>query len=170
MVTREQMDTLSLRVGTVLELVSELRVENSQLTAAIEQMKVRQEQSERRIDDQSKELLRLREQLEERNQRLNEMILKEEELENYVMQLIGQIDQIKLSAHQAQFVRAAEAKIDGAMPVPADANAHAPLDVFELDFANDSVTIQETSMDTINLNGSNGKALEVIVEDRAGDR
>ncbi|MCR9144178.1 MAG: hypothetical protein NXI24_18160 [bacterium] len=146
MVTREQMDTLSSRVGNVLELVGDLRIENSQLAAEVEQLKTRHDQSERKIEEQAKESKRLREQLEERNQKLNEMIVREEEFENYMLQLIGQVDHVKLADFQNQFAELSQKKIDGEFQAPESGETGDPLEVLEVAYDSDKISVNQSEL------------------------
>lgn len=173
MVTREQMDTLSSRVGSVLELVGDLRIENSQLSAEIEQLKTRHDQSERKIEEQAKESKRLREQLEERNQKLNEMIVREEEFENYIMQMIGQVDHVKLAEFQNQFAELNRMKIEGEFQAPEGTPAPGePLEVVEVEYGAENIQVNSAQFMEIDADGGldmNGEEPAEIYLDDQGD-
>lgn len=172
MVTREQMDTLSSRVGNVLELVGDLRIENSQLGAEVEQLKSRHDQSDRKIEEQAKESKRLREQLEERNQKLNEMIVREEEFENYMLQLIGQVDHVKLAEFQNQFAELARMKIEGEFKAPEATDSGDPLEVLEVEYGEENITVSQSQLVEIDTDGDlemNGGDTTEIFLDEKGD-
>ena len=168
MVTREQMDTLTTRVSSVLELVSELRIENSHLKAEVEQLKERQDQSDRKIEEQAKESMRLREQLEERNAKLNEMILKEEELENFMLQVIGQMDQVRLSEYQKEFVRVADLKSEGGLAESAapTGGAQTPAELLQVDIQqNGAFSVESSTEDQVSVDLDEGRGMEVVFDD-----
>ncbi len=164
MVTREQMDTLSLRVGNILELVSDLRVENSQLKAEIEELKVKHEQYDRKVEEQGKETRRLREQLDERNHKLNQLLLKEEELENFLLQIIGQMDSVGLAEFQKQFAEVGELRIQGDLPEPTPAPKDvSPAAIVEVAFGSDGIEVSEATMADGDFQIDPGNSVEVMV-------
>lgn len=170
MVTREQMDTLASRVGNVLELVGDLRIENSQLSAEVEQLKSRHDQSERKIEEQAKESKRLREQLEERNQKLNEMIVREEEFENYMLQLIGQVDHVKLAEFQNQFAELAQKKINGDFEAPATPAPGEPLEVVDVSYGENNISVNQSELVEIeaagDINVDGEDTTEIFLDDQ----
>ena len=167
MVTREQMDLLSTRVSGVLELISDLRVENSHLKAEVDQLEQRRDQCERKIDEQTKESIRLREQLEERDKKLNEMVLKEEELENFMLQMIGQMDGVRLQEYQKEFLKVADMQA-GIEPrdeasAPVDTT---PAEVLQVEYDTDGgVVVETTTADRVDFEPESDRALEVVFDE-----
>src|SRR5689334_15358001 len=95
MITLEQLEQLEGRIVKALELISDLRVENSHLESEADRLKASNDQLKLAAEEREKEALKWQQQLQEATQELSRLKSKEQELETRILSIIAKLDNLK---------------------------------------------------------------------------
>ena len=95
MITMEQLENLEGRIVKALELISDLRIENSQLDSKVDNLESNNEQLKIKTDEKIKQAEHLEIQLQEATGELGQLKSKEKALETKILQIIAKLDNIK---------------------------------------------------------------------------
>ena len=91
----EQLEKLEGRIIKALELISDLRIENSQMESKLDVFKSDNEQLKLTNEQKTKEAQKLETQLEEATVELNELKSREQGIETKILQIIAKLENIK---------------------------------------------------------------------------
>ena len=95
MLSMQQLEELEARVIKALQLITDLRTENSRLEADAEKYKAEAEEARLSLEEREQEILRIQKELDETTKQLNELREKEEVLEKKVIGLLGKMDALQ---------------------------------------------------------------------------
>ena len=95
MVTMEQLEQLEGRIVKALELISDLRVENSHLETESERLKTTNDQLRLTAEERERDAQKWQQQLQEATQELSRLKSKEQELETRILSIIAKLDNLK---------------------------------------------------------------------------
>jgi predicted RNase H-like nuclease (RuvC/YqgF family) len=92
MLSMQQLEELEARVIKALQLISDLRTENSRLESDAEHYKAEAEEARLSLEEKEQEILRIQNELDDTTRQLAELREKEEILEKKVIALLGKMD------------------------------------------------------------------------------
>ena len=92
MITMQQLEELESRVIKALQLIGDLRTENSKLENENEEIKGELEEARLSLEEKEQEVEKIRKELDEATRELEELNAKEEVLEKKVIGLLGKLD------------------------------------------------------------------------------
>ncbi len=92
MISMQQLEELENRVVKALQLISDLRTENSKLENENEEIKGELEETKLSLEEKEQEIERIRKELDHATIELEELNAKEEVLEKKVIALLGKLD------------------------------------------------------------------------------
>ena len=95
MITMEQLEKLEGRIVKALDLISDLRIENSQLESKVDTFELNNQQLKLKAEEKIKEAENLEKQLQEATGELNKLKSREQELETKILQIIAKLDNLK---------------------------------------------------------------------------
>ena len=95
MITVEQLDQLEGRIVKALEIISDLRIENSQLESKADSLEANNEELKIKTDEKIKAAEQLEQQLKEATTELSQLRSKEQEIETKILQIIAKLDNVK---------------------------------------------------------------------------
>ena len=94
MISMQQLEELENRVVKALQLISDLRTENSKLENENEEIKSELEEAKLSLEEREQEIERIRKELDDATRELEELNAKEEILEKKVVSLLGKLDDL----------------------------------------------------------------------------
>ena len=94
MISMQQLEELENRVVKALQLISDLRTENSKLENENEEIKSELEEARLSLEEREQEIERIRKELDDATRELEELQAKEEVLEKKVVSLLGKLDDL----------------------------------------------------------------------------
>lgn len=94
MISMQQLEELENRVVKALQLISDLRTENSKLENENEEIKSELEEAKLSLEEREQEIERIRKELDDATRELEELQAKEEVLEKKVVSLLGKLDDL----------------------------------------------------------------------------
>jgi DNA repair exonuclease SbcCD ATPase subunit len=92
MISMQQLEELESRVVKALQLIGDLRTENSKLENENEEIKGELEEAKLTLEEKEQEVEKIRKELDEATRELEELNAKEEVLEKKVIGLLGKLD------------------------------------------------------------------------------
>ena len=92
MISMQQLEELESRVIKALQLIGDLRTENSKLENENEEIKGELEEARLSLEEKEQEVEKIRKELDEATRELEELNAKEEVLEKKVIGLLGKLD------------------------------------------------------------------------------
>jgi DNA repair exonuclease SbcCD ATPase subunit len=92
MISMQQLEELESRVVKALQLIGDLRTENSKLENENEEIKGELEEARLTLEEKEQEVEKIRKELDEATRELEELNAKEEVLEKKVIGLLGKLD------------------------------------------------------------------------------
>ncbi|MBP7735204.1 MAG: hypothetical protein KA369_04450 [Spirochaetes bacterium] len=92
MISMQQLEELESRVVKALQLIGDLRTENSKLENENEEIKSELEEAKLTLEEKEQEVEKIRKELDEATRELAELNAKEEVLEKKVIGLLGKLD------------------------------------------------------------------------------
>jgi hypothetical protein len=91
MITLEQLDELESRIVRALELIGDLRTENSRLESENQKLREEHDQLKNALEQKERDVQALKGQLEKANQELNELKQKESLLEKRISDILSKL-------------------------------------------------------------------------------
>ncbi len=91
MITLEQLDELESRIVRALELIGDLRTENSRLESENQKLREEHDQLKNALEQKERDVQVLKDQLEKANQELNELKQKESMLEKRITDILSKL-------------------------------------------------------------------------------
>ncbi|HSV97697.1 MAG TPA: cell division protein ZapB [Spirochaetota bacterium] len=95
MISMQQLEELESRIIKALQLIGDLRTENSRLESDNESLKVVAEEAKLSLEEKEQELARIQRELDDTARELAELKDKENVLEKKIIELLGKMDALK---------------------------------------------------------------------------
>ncbi|MGV7930353.1 MAG: hypothetical protein AB2L13_15885 [Spirochaetota bacterium] len=95
MISMQQLEELESRIIKALQLIGDLRTENSRLESDNESLKVVAEEAKLSLEEKEQELARIQRELDDTARELAELKGKEDVLEKKIIELLGKMDALK---------------------------------------------------------------------------
>ncbi len=98
MITMQQLEELESRIIKALQLIGDLRVENSRLESDNENLKAVAEEAKLSLEEKEQEIVRIQRELDDTVRELAALKDKEEVLEKKLIELLGKMDTLKVGS------------------------------------------------------------------------
>jgi hypothetical protein len=98
MITMQQLEELESRIIKALQLIGDLRVENSRLESDNENLKSVAEEAKLSLEEKEQEIVRIQRELDDTVRELAALKDKEEVLEKKLIELLGKMDTLKVGS------------------------------------------------------------------------
>ncbi len=156
MISMQQLEELESRVVKALQLIGDLRTENSKLENENEEIKGELEEARLTLEEKEQEVEKIRKELDEATRELEELNAKEEVLEKKVIGLLGKLDTLAPGGSIPAGVKIEKKTFDTARPAslraPQRKEAKAPVeddDTIILDEPMDDYREEEVKVETV---------------------
>lgn len=116
MISMQQLEELESRVVKALQLIGDLRTENSKLENENEEIKGELEEARLTLEEKEQEVEKIRKELDEATRELEELNAKEEVLEKKVIGLLGKLDTLSPGGSIPAGVKMEKKSFDTAKP------------------------------------------------------
>lgn len=116
MISMQQLEELESRVVKALQLIGDLRTENSKLENENEEIKGELEEARLTLEEKEQEVEKIRRELDEATRELEELNAKEEILEKKVIGLLGKLDTLAPGGSIPAGVKIVKKTFDTAKP------------------------------------------------------
>ena len=95
MISMQQLEELESRIVKALQLIGDLRTENSKLETDNESLQAQAEEAKLSLEEKEQELEKIQKELDDKIKELNEIKAKEDVLEKKIIELLTRLETVK---------------------------------------------------------------------------